>query len=89
MLYFVNNKIMMSNLTSTFLLFTLGKFFFCWHNKGRPFENLVLVWGRGKLGQVKSYMCHQPKHHCLLVAVRGSFRHGAWEETAEAREAQA
>lgn len=28
MLYFVNNKIMISNLTSTFLLFTLGGILF-------------------------------------------------------------
>lgn len=77
-LYFVNNKIMMSNLTSTFLLFTRGNFVFCWYNKGRPFPN------HGPLHKVAGR--HQLSHHCPLVAARGTSRR--WAERKHPQQAR-
>ena len=74
---------MMSNLTSIFLLFTLGGIV-CLFSVGiiktDHFSLWLLLEGgwHGSLAQVQNVsVCHQPRHHCPLVAAPGNFMHGA------------
>lgn len=81
MLYFVNNKIMISNLTSKFLLFSLGGIFLCFVDIIKTDRLRIWPlpgWG-GRLATAPQ--CAPARHHCPRWQPRG-----AEEETSQAKE---